>query len=1332
MTDIDVRIGAETGGLEAGTARGVKSVDTFGDAAKRAQAAVRSMAEQVRQAFRAPGDALGQAANRTATSLDRVRSSGTGAGTGARNAAQGLNQIRPAAQNAAQALDRASGSAERFNSSAGQARNAAGLLATAVAAIGLREFTQDSQDAAFAQFGFESALKSTTGSARQANAELGFIEERAGALGLVVRDSVNGFVALSGATKGTALQGQQTRDIWEGLITAGVALNRSNEQLKRGQEALVQIASKGVVSQEEIRQQLSEAIPGAVQIAARAMDMTTAKFNALVASGELLSEDFLPKFAAQLRREFGPTLEEAMNSPLGRARRELAAFSNATFEVKQAAGGAWLQSMTVGLRELNAELSSPDGLRTAADFGRAMGEGFTAAARAAIFLADNIDNVVMGAQLLAGGMLIRWLVMSASEARAAAVAYTIKGAAARAAGANAAAANATEAASNLSLRAGLAAVAAAEVAKAEAALAAAKADQVAAQAAVANARAQMTSTAAGLTYAQRKAALVAANEALIIAENGAAAAAGRLAAAQGVAAGATSALSVAMAGARAAGSALLALVGGPWGAALLAVGAATYFVVRAQSEQKRETDELTRRIDANVDRVEAAQRAAKALGLESASLVTSQDSAAVAAAALTGEVNKLADAHYRAAAAAKAQALEEMNLRVQAGLTDLNNARQQFNSVRARERNNAVARQQGGRNMTPDQLEATRQAADARVLESDQYRNLIRQTGALRAETAALVAEKKRELAAYLYEAPAAAGGAGGSGSGKGPSRMERWQQELDQMLVAEGNFFGESTAAELAFWELKREATAEGSDDRLAIDRKIFEARRTLAREDLRADLEELQTKQQLAEGDAAEKMRLQDEILARLREAYGEDSREYQRALQDKVRLSQEAARQQVQHAVERAQLEATIARNAAETDATIGREVLENERANLDLLADLGVISDREKARRSRDIAAQIRAIEAASAETQYQIARGLLDRRLELEGDRPDKRAQILAEIEQLEADHADTTRRIEVENARKAADEVRDVMREAAERWRATAGIIGDGFGSLVNNAVTGARTFGEVWQGIGETALNSITGALGRMVERWVTSQLTMTGAEAAGTASRKAIEAGGALASAGIVATKTGVHIGGETTKTGATAVGVATRTAIEQTGAAASIATSGAVTVADVANSAVRAAAGAYAAIAGIPVVGPILAPASAALALAAVLALGKQVFSARGGAERVANDGDMYELHKDEMVLPAPVAETVRRGVGSLSAPIVGRAAAGLSGAGAASDAAQADRAEMMQALALASAGAGGDTFNIRAFDSRDVKRLFERHGKDLRAAGERQVRDLKTGD
>lgn len=80
-------------------------------------------------------------------------------------------------------------------------------------------------------------------------------------------------------------------------------------------------------------------------------------------------------------------------------------------------------------------------------------------------------------------------------------------------------------------------------------------------------------------------------------------------------------------------------------------------------------------------------------------------------------------------------------------------------------------------------------------------------------------------------------------------------------------------------------------------------------------------------------------------------------------------------------------------------------------------------------------------------------------------------------------------------------------------------------------------------------------------------------------------------------------------------------------------------------IAMKAYEAAAGAYAAIAGIPYVGPVLAPIAAGVALAGVLAFAKSIFSAEGGMDIPGGMNPIIQAHAKEMMLPAEHANTIR---------------------------------------------------------------------------------------
>ncbi len=603
--------------------------------------------EGLRGSAKETGNAL-EAADRKAGGLGR---SATRAAQETAGLDRSLDAVAGSSGRAAAGMDRAGDRASHLDRNAGQARGAIGLLGGAMAAVGGATFAREITGAATAAAGLTLGMGAVTNGAAQGKLELAYAADEADRLGLVAQRSSVGLKNLAASTNDTVLEGQKTRDIWVSVSEAALVLGSSNEQLGRGMEAIQQISGKGIVSMEEVRGQLSEAIPGAMQIAARAMGLTTQEFDKLVSSGELLATDFLPKFAAQLQEEYGPAIDQYLTSPMGRARVEAARTETGLLTLSAAAGTKFMTGYTDGLSRLNEELDSPESLQRAEALGSALAEGMTLAADTAIVLVDNLDEILLVGQAIAGGALIRWLVTSGVEARVAAAAYLAKGAAARAASATAVAGATAEGVANTTLTGQIAAAAAAEVAKAEANLVAAKAALTNANAIATEARVQLAATAAGVGYVDAKIALTAANAGLIAAENAVAIAAGRVAAAQGVATASTTGFGAATLAARGAGAGLLGLVGGPWGAAFLAAGAAVWFVADALEDQRERTALAEANTRSNNEAMADAARFLQEAAQQSRAFGDDNDGAVGGTNALTSATSALADQTFRLASA---------------------------------------------------------------------------------------------------------------------------------------------------------------------------------------------------------------------------------------------------------------------------------------------------------------------------------------------------------------------------------------------------------------------------------------------------------------------------------------------------------------------------------------------------------------------------------------------------------------------------------------------------------------------------------------------------------
>jgi tape measure domain-containing protein len=167
----------------------------------------------------------------------------------------------------------------------------------------------------------DASFKVATGSSITAAREFEYVTDTSQQLGLNLLATAQGYAQLAAASRGTALEGEGVRKIFQGIASASAALRMSGEQTSGALRAVTQMVSKGTVQAEELRGQLAERIPGALKIAADAMGVTELKLNTMMESGELLASDLLPRLGAALQDRFGDAAVQAGNSIEGSINR---------------------------------------------------------------------------------------------------------------------------------------------------------------------------------------------------------------------------------------------------------------------------------------------------------------------------------------------------------------------------------------------------------------------------------------------------------------------------------------------------------------------------------------------------------------------------------------------------------------------------------------------------------------------------------------------------------------------------------------------------------------------------------------------------------------------------------------------------------------------------------------------------------------------------------------------------------------------------------------------------------------------------------------------------
>jgi len=221
--------------------------------------------------------------------------------------------------------------------------------------------------------------------------------------------------------------------------------------------------------------------------------------------------------------------------------------------------------------------------------------------------------------------------------------------------------------------------------------------------------------------------------------------------------------------------AALAFFGGPIGIAVTAVAIAFGLMAANAARNAAATGEMRNRVSAAAAALDEQAAAAARARQETGDLTPDELEAATAAASLSGQTHLLADAHYRAAAAAKAHRIEEARLAEEVARNDFIRAQRDVNRERTQERRRAVGpRSSGdGRQPLPAGLEeAANSVAESRISRESQEA-LTDAARVYRAAFRRRVAIERSSLEDNLpptIRPPASDSGGGGGGGRSGPT----------------------------------------------------------------------------------------------------------------------------------------------------------------------------------------------------------------------------------------------------------------------------------------------------------------------------------------------------------------------------------------------------------------------------------------------------------------------------------------------------------------------------------------------------------------------------------
>jgi len=158
----------------------------------------------------------------------------------------------------------------------------------------------------------EVAFQAIYGTSDMAAKKLAYVKQVSDELGLSFLATAEGAKKLFAAAQGTPVE-KDANMVFKAFSNMSAALKLTSDETKGVFLALSQMISKGKVSAEELRQQLAERMPGAVNLFAKSIGVTTQELDKMLQKGEVNLQHFV-QFAAEVNKTYAAGAQMAGHS----------------------------------------------------------------------------------------------------------------------------------------------------------------------------------------------------------------------------------------------------------------------------------------------------------------------------------------------------------------------------------------------------------------------------------------------------------------------------------------------------------------------------------------------------------------------------------------------------------------------------------------------------------------------------------------------------------------------------------------------------------------------------------------------------------------------------------------------------------------------------------------------------------------------------------------------------------------------------------------------------------------------------------------------------------
>lgn len=175
------------------------------------------------------------------------------------------------------------------------------------------------------------------------------------------------------------------------LVDSVARFGGDSELLKRAAIAVQQMSGKGVVSMEELRQQLGEAVPNAMKAMADAAGITMGELTKAVSSGTVEAKRALSLMFVGLRAENENAAKDMMQTYTGALAQLQTSFTLFADRIGQS---GYLDSLSKGMKELASIMNSAEGISFANSLGSGLSTAIDGLRELAQWLAKNQELVI--------------------------------------------------------------------------------------------------------------------------------------------------------------------------------------------------------------------------------------------------------------------------------------------------------------------------------------------------------------------------------------------------------------------------------------------------------------------------------------------------------------------------------------------------------------------------------------------------------------------------------------------------------------------------------------------------------------------------------------------------------------------------------------------------------------------------------------------------------------------------------------------------------------------------------------------------------------------------